>query len=306
MRSRSAQLSLPAGLQLSDNAQVGSNNLAGLPPWLERWLRRQITDYEQLHEEQRCLLGELGLTEGEVRLCHAWPGGHRRPGGRTRLRCPARPSRPLMARRRRQFPVAAGQLTEERAPAAVCRRLPTRLGRQLSTIDAWWNPPWPVSWQRAWWAARYHLTGLPRGAVWWPGALDASSARRWRAMQIIPLQVRTDGTARAAEPQAGCSSLSRSGNGLKSSPTVNKNDRLIGNRIERQNNENPTRNLDNKGNTLAAILDEEFTHALKVGDDGQLKRDGDGEDYSYEDEFHDRLHSPRRYEIAGAHPFPSL
>lgn len=164
----------------------GGNNLAGLPPWLERWLRRQITDYEQLHEKQRLLLGELGLTEGEVRLFRAWPGrrrsategleaarGYAARHGHLALSSPTAAD---------GFPLGNWLKNARQRQCTAGRR--TRLGRQLDTIDAWWNPPWPVSWQRAWWAARYHLTGLPHGAVWWPGAPDVGSARRWHAVQI--------------------------------------------------------------------------------------------------------------------------
>ncbi|MBY8889397.1 helicase associated domain-containing protein [Streptomyces sp. PTM05] len=56
----------------------GGDNLMGLPCWLQRWLRHQITHYEQLHDGQQTLLAELGLTTSEVERFHAWPG-RRRP-----------------------------------------------------------------------------------------------------------------------------------------------------------------------------------------------------------------------------------
>ncbi|BFO23202.1 hypothetical protein SHKM778_95900 (plasmid) [Streptomyces sp. KM77-8] len=56
----------------------GGDNLAGLPRWLQRWLRHQFTHYEQLHKDQQVLLAELGLTAVEVERFHAWPG-RRRP-----------------------------------------------------------------------------------------------------------------------------------------------------------------------------------------------------------------------------------
>ncbi|MGW5285196.1 helicase associated domain-containing protein [Streptomyces collinus] len=56
---------------------------------------------------------------------------------------------------------------------------PTRPGRRLTALDTWWNPPWPLDWQRYYWAARHHLHGLPEGAVWWTGAPDEDQARQW-------------------------------------------------------------------------------------------------------------------------------
>ncbi|MGW0211349.1 transposase, partial [Streptomyces sp. NPDC003233] len=56
---------------------------------------------------------------------------------------------------------------------------PSHLGRHLTAIDVWWNPPWPIAWQRMWRTCRYHLTGLPRGLDWWPGAPDAEHAAAW-------------------------------------------------------------------------------------------------------------------------------
>ncbi|MGV9608880.1 hypothetical protein ACWDR2_34870 [Streptomyces sp. NPDC003631] len=56
---------------------------------------------------------------------------------------------------------------------------PTRLGQQLTALDPWWNPPWPISWQRSYWAARHHLYGLPAGMVWWLGAPNEVQVRQW-------------------------------------------------------------------------------------------------------------------------------
>ncbi|MFI6567050.1 Helicase associated domain protein [Streptomyces sp. NPDC050534] len=159
----------------------GGNNLAGLPPWLERWLRRQIIDYEQLHEEQRRLLGELGLTEGEVRLFHAWPGRRRSTADGLEV------ARAYAARHGHlalSWPTAVdgfplGNWLKNARQRQCTAGRPTRLGRQLNTIDGWWNPPWPVAWQRMWWACRYHLTGLPDDLEWWAAAPNGEHAAAW-------------------------------------------------------------------------------------------------------------------------------
>ncbi|MFF7534460.1 helicase associated domain-containing protein [Streptomyces bobili] len=67
-------------------------------------------------------------------------------------------------------------LANRRADAASLTR---RQAAQLSALDTWWNPPWPVDWQRAWHRARTHvrepgpvhggdnLQGLPRWLERW-------------------------------------------------------------------------------------------------------------------------------------------
>ncbi|WP_330301741.1 MULTISPECIES: hypothetical protein [unclassified Streptomyces] len=54
---------------------------------------------------------------------------------------------------------------------------PTRLGRQLTALDTWWNPPWPLDWLRHYWAARHHLHGLPSDIAWWPDTPDEDQTR---------------------------------------------------------------------------------------------------------------------------------
>ncbi|MFF7763970.1 transposase [Streptomyces griseorubiginosus] len=163
----------------------GGDNLAGLPHWLALWLRQQITHYRQLHADQRRLLAELGLNEHEIKRFHAWPG-RRRPVGEALAVADdfaARHghlavSRPTTAD---GFALgawlAAARLRQRRAGRPTC------LGQRLTALDPWWNPPWPIAWQRMWWAARHHLTGLPTGVQWWPGAPNADRTQAWLHQQ---------------------------------------------------------------------------------------------------------------------------
>ncbi|MGY5060005.1 Helicase associated domain protein [Streptomyces sp. 900105755] len=159
----------------------GGDNLAGLPRWFQRWLRHQMTHYEQLHEDQRILLAEVGLTAGEVARFRAWPA-RRRPAadGLAAARVYAERHGHLAVSR----PTTAGGfslgawLNNQRQRQRSLGR-PTRLGQRLTALDAWWNPPWPVAWQRMWWASRYHLTGLPDGVEWWPGAPNDEHITAW-------------------------------------------------------------------------------------------------------------------------------
>jgi hypothetical protein len=163
----------------------GGDNLGGLPRWLELWLRRQITRYAQLHEGQQRLLAELGLTSGEVQRFQAWPG-RRRPVGEAFALARA------YAARHGHLAVpgtvtingfALGAwLTAARGRQRSAGR-PTWLGQRLGAVDARWNPPWPITWQRMWWAARHHMRGLPDGVQWWPGAPNAEHAQAWLCQQ---------------------------------------------------------------------------------------------------------------------------
>ncbi|MFD7283805.1 transposase [Streptomyces sp. NPDC059862] len=163
----------------------GGDNLAGLPGWLQAWLRRQIGGYHRLHTGQRRLLAQLGLTAAEVERYRAW-SGRRRPAaaGLERARSyAARHGHLAVSEPTTADGFALGMwLNMQRHQQRVSGH-PTRLGRQLTDVDAWWNPPWPVAWQRAWWAARYHLTGLPHGRAWWPSAPDAEHAAVWLRQQ---------------------------------------------------------------------------------------------------------------------------
>lgn len=159
----------------------GGNNLAGLPGWLQRWLRHQISCYEQLHDGQRVLLAELGLSTGEVEVFHTW-SGRRRPvadGLAVAHAYTARHGHLAVSQPTVVDGFALGTwLRNQRQRQRSLGRL-TRLGHRLTDLDAWWNPPWPVAWQRMWWASRYHLTGLPDGVEWWPDAPNDEHITAW-------------------------------------------------------------------------------------------------------------------------------
>ncbi|MFE2718904.1 transposase [Streptomyces mirabilis] len=164
----------------------GGDNLQGLPRWLERWLRHQITHYPQLHDGQQQLLAELGLTAGEAERFHAWPG-RRRPAsdGLSQARAYAARHGHLAVSKptRTDDGFALGTWLSQVRQRQHPHGRPTRLGRHLTAIDPWWDPPWPVTWQRRWWACRHHLAGLPDGLALWPGAPDAEQATAWLDQQ---------------------------------------------------------------------------------------------------------------------------
>lgn len=146
------------------------------PRRLERWLREQAARYETLHPAQHRLLAEAGLTAEVVAALFTRPDRH--APFAVGLACAASyatgtsPSASPPPTRGSRW--GTGQRTRQRRVGHT-----TPGGLQLAEIDPWWNPPWPVSWQRAYTCARGHQHGLPEGAVWWPQAMDTGQARRW-------------------------------------------------------------------------------------------------------------------------------
>ncbi|WP_406349826.1 Helicase associated domain protein [Streptomyces sp. NBC_00658] len=159
----------------------GGNNLKGLPRWLEQWLRRQISDYPQLATDQQQLLAQLGLTPAEVGHFHAWPARRRAAahGLEAADAYAARHGHLAVSQPTTHDGFALGKWLNQQRHRQRTSAQPTRLGRQLTALDGWWDPPWPVSWQRAYRAALCHFGTLPHGMMWWPGALDAKQAQQW-------------------------------------------------------------------------------------------------------------------------------
>ncbi|MCT9113056.1 helicase associated domain-containing protein [Streptomyces mirabilis] len=159
----------------------GGDNLAGLPRWLERWLRCQIAEYSQLASEQQQLLAQLGLAAAEIDRFHAWPARRRSvlhgleaAGSYVACHGHLAVSQPTT-----HDGFALGKWLNQVRHRQRAATQHTRLGRQLTALDTWWNPPWPLNWQRCYWAARHHLHGLPEGVVWWPGRPDEDQIWQW-------------------------------------------------------------------------------------------------------------------------------
>ncbi|OIJ92419.1 Helicase associated domain protein [Streptomyces monashensis] len=163
----------------------GGDNLDALPHWFQRWLRHQITHYRQLQPRQQSLLAELGLTQGEVECFWAWPG-RRRPAPDSLAVARAYAARhghlavsqPTVVD---GFPLGRW-LTHARLRQRAAGR-PTRIGRELTALDPWWNPPWPIPWQQMWWTCRHRLSGLPHHLAWWPDAPNREYAIAWLSEQ---------------------------------------------------------------------------------------------------------------------------
>ncbi|WP_261387038.1 Helicase associated domain protein [Streptomyces sp. BK340] len=120
------------------------------------WLLRQIRHYADLHSGQQRLLADIGLTEestrtrplspyAETALEHArsYTAAH---GSLATPYCAVHDGFPLGPWLARQRLLAQNTNT------------PYALHHALTTLDPWWNPPWPMRWQRAYHHARTTTT----------------------------------------------------------------------------------------------------------------------------------------------------
>ncbi|MET7458728.1 helicase associated domain-containing protein, partial [Streptomyces sp. NPDC005574] len=124
---------------------------------LGSWITRACLQYDQLHPGQQHLLNAIGIT--------AQTAGHWRPGPRPRSHAEALAHArtwaadhghlcPAIKTVRDGFPL--GKWLDSQRQLAKKRSSPSPTQQALATIDPWWNPPWPILWQRAYQQARTH------------------------------------------------------------------------------------------------------------------------------------------------------
>lgn len=134
-----------------------------LAPTEHAWLRRQIKLYNDLHPGQQCLLADIGLTQesalpqpvtsyAETALTHAsaYCAAH---GSLATPYCAIHDGFPL------------GTWLARQRLLAQNTKNPWPVHRALTALDPWWNPPWPMRWQRAYHHAR--TTPISAGASSW-------------------------------------------------------------------------------------------------------------------------------------------
>ncbi|MEU6237545.1 helicase associated domain-containing protein, partial [Kitasatospora sp. NPDC047058] len=149
---------------------------------LGMWIRRQCTAYAGLHPGQQHLLAAIGVTEEAAR---------HRTGPRSSWRLGTTPQFDTDVVRARAYAAEHGHLVptaDERYDGFPIgrwlnehRQRARRTGdtspqaRALAAIDPWWNPPWPLSWQRGY--RRAEALGGPQD----PHA--PHSVRKWAQVQ---------------------------------------------------------------------------------------------------------------------------
>ncbi|MFC5905197.1 helicase associated domain-containing protein [Streptomyces zhihengii] len=163
------------------------------------WLYLQCTDYGSLHPEQRRLLADIGIT--------AQVAGSARPRRTSRtagIDMAVACARAFVAEHG-CLALATKNISHQglllgkwlAAQRCLTRRQdePAHL-QVLDTIDVWWNPPWPLAWQRTWHRIRAHAQERRQGAAegGWPDGSDGWAT--WLSVQctgykqLHPLQQR--------------------------------------------------------------------------------------------------------------------
>ncbi|MFF2964578.1 Helicase associated domain protein [Streptomyces sp. NPDC057963] len=124
---------------------------------LGSWITRACLQYDQLHPDQQHLLNAVGIT---AQTAEQWPPSLRpRPhaealthartwAGEHGHLCP--PIKTVHD----GFPL--GEWLNRQRELAKKRSSPSPTQQALATIDPWWNPPWPILWQRAYHHAHIH------------------------------------------------------------------------------------------------------------------------------------------------------
>ncbi|MFD0391793.1 helicase associated domain-containing protein [Streptomyces nogalater] len=101
-------------------------------------------------------------------------------GTRSRLRCPQRPPRRSDRLPPRRLPLGRWLATQR----TRAHHLTTERAATLTALDPWWNPPWPITWQRAYHAARRQIQQDPAAVGEW------LTAQRQRTSDLRPEQRR--------------------------------------------------------------------------------------------------------------------
>ncbi|MFI5635378.1 Helicase associated domain protein [Streptomyces sp. NPDC051664] len=139
-------------------------------PTERAWLCRQVTRYNDLHLGQQSLLADVGVTGesaharpvtpyAETALAHAraYTAAH---GSLATPYCAVHDGFPL------------GPWLARQRLLAQSTNTPYAAHQALTTLDPWWNPPWPMRWQRAWHHAR--TTPISAGASSWAAVQRAA------------------------------------------------------------------------------------------------------------------------------------
>ncbi|MFJ2272269.1 helicase associated domain-containing protein, partial [Streptomyces sp. NPDC087849] len=151
------------------------------------WLYLQCTDYSSLHPEQRRLLADIGLT--------AQAAGSARPRRTSRtagIDAAVACARAFVAEHG-CLALATKNISYQgfalgkwlNAQRCLTRRQdePGAHLQVLDAIDLWWNPPWPLAWQRTWYRIRAYARDRHQGAAegGWPDGSDGWAT--WLSVQ---------------------------------------------------------------------------------------------------------------------------
>ncbi|MCI4145779.1 MULTISPECIES: Helicase associated domain protein [unclassified Streptomyces] len=124
---------------------------------LGSWITRACLQYDQLHPDQQRLLNAISIT---AETAEQWPPVPR-PRSHAEALTHARTWAgehghlcPPIKTVHDGFPL--GEWLNRQRELAKKRSGPSPTQQALATIDPWWNPPWPILWQRTYHHAHTH------------------------------------------------------------------------------------------------------------------------------------------------------
>ncbi|WP_329167884.1 helicase associated domain-containing protein [Streptomyces sp. NBC_01685] len=126
---------------------------------LGSWITRACLQYDQLHPDQQHLLNTIGIT---AQTAEQWPPSPRpRPHAEALTHARTWASEhghlcPPIKTVHDGFPL--GEWLNRQRELAKKRSSPSPTQQALATIAPWWNPPWPILWQRTY----HHAQADPR------------------------------------------------------------------------------------------------------------------------------------------------
>ncbi|CAL9669984.1 hypothetical protein SUDANB145_07364 (plasmid) [Streptomyces sp. enrichment culture] len=136
-----------------DGTPDAASGFAGTAVLNGEWLYLQCTQYDALHPEQQRLLADIGVTAEAARTARP-----RRASMRARFETGLEHARAYFAEHGHLAVSGKGTVHEgyplgtwlvaQRSKAHRAAR-PTDRSRALDAVDPWWNPPWPLKWQRS-------------------------------------------------------------------------------------------------------------------------------------------------------------
>ncbi|MGZ2360981.1 helicase associated domain-containing protein [Streptomyces sp. 372A] len=124
---------------------------------LGSWITRACLTYHQLHPDQQHLLNAIGII---AQTAGQWPASPRpRPHAEALQHARTWAAEhghlcPPIKTVRNGFPL--GEWLDSQRQLAKKRASPSPTQQMLAMIDPWWNPPWPILWQRTYHHAHTH------------------------------------------------------------------------------------------------------------------------------------------------------